>query len=481
MADSKYLTAPVPSKKTPAGIPYILTNEASERFAFYGMSMILTAYMINHLLDGDGNAAAMSEGKAKEVYHAFKAVVYAIPIVGALLADLWLGKFKTIIIFSIVYCFGFLSLILDQTRVGLYTGLALIALGSGMIKPCVSANVGDQFGKTNQHLMAKFFSWFYFSINFGAFIAPLITAKLLVEKKCGPAVAFGVTGFFMILATLSYWMGRRKLVHVPPGGVAFLKETFSAEGVKAVCKLLIIFLFVAMFFALFDQTGSAWIIQAGKMDMHLLGFEWDISHLNLQEPWAARIDAVVNFQWEPSQLTALNALFIMMLIPVYSYVIYPAINKVFPLTPLRKISIGMFLTVLAFAIPAWIQMRIDNGETPGSPWQVLAYLVISAAEVMVSITCLEFSYTQAPRKMKSFLSGVYLLASISLGNVFTSVVNKVIQNEDGSSKLEGASYYWFFTIVMLVASFIFIFVAKAYREKTYILDDQGSDEATGEQ
>jgi POT family proton-dependent oligopeptide transporter len=172
----------------------------------------------------------------------------------------------------------------------------------------------------------------------------------------------------------------------------------------------------------------------------------------------------------------MNSLFIMLLIPICSYGIYPAINKVFPLTPLRKMSIGLFLTVVAFAIPAWAQARIDAGQTPGSPWQILAYLVISLAEVMVSITALEFSYTHAPPKMKSFLSGIYLV-SIAVGNTFTAVVNKVIQRPDGTSRLTGADYYWFFTAVMLAAAVLFIFVAKAYREKTYIQDEAPAETA----
>jgi len=86
---------------------------------------------------------------------------------------------------------------------------------------------------------------------------------------------------------------------------------------------------------------------------------------------------------------------------------------------------------------------------------------------MVSITYLEFTYTQAPRKMKSVIMSVFFL-SIALGNKFTSLVNKFIQNEDGTSKLEGADYYWFFTVAMLAAAVLFSIVGKFYREKTYI-------------
>ena len=450
----KYLTAPPATKKTPPGVPFILTNEAAERFAFYGMAFILVTFMTKYLLGPDGKLAPMGEQQATEIYHWFKAVVYAIPLFGAMLSDIWLGKFKTIMFFSVVYCLGFIVMVFDQTRTGLYIGLALISLGSGVIKPCVSANLGDQFGKTNQHLMAKCYSFFYFSINFGAFISPLLTPILL--EKHGPQLAFGLPAVMMALATVAFWLGRKKYVHVPAGGIDFLKETFSAEGLKAVCKLLIIFVFVAMFFSLFDQTGSAWILQAAKMNRQWMGFHW-----------------------HEAQLTAINALFIMMLIPVFAYVIYPAIDKVFKMTSLRKMSIGMFVTALAFTVSALIETQIVAGNTPSVGWQILAYLIITAAEVMVSITCIEFAYTQAPKKMKSFIMGIYLL-SISLGNVFTAVVNKVIRNEDGTSKLEGPDYYWFFTFVMLATAVIFIFIAWAYKEKTYIMDEKTDDPETAE-
>jgi hypothetical protein len=113
---------------------------------------------------------------------------------------------------------------------------------------------------------------------------------------------------------------------------------------------------------------------------------------------------------------------------------------------------------------------------PSIAWQLLAYVLMTAAEIMVSITCLEFSYTQAPNKMKSFIMSLYML-SVSAGNAFTALVNAFIQNPDGSAKLEGADYYWFFTAVIAAAAFAFIFVARNYRGRTYIQGEERSDSA----
>ena len=448
---SNYRSAPVSSENMPAGIPYIITNEAAERFSFYGMKGILVIFMTKYMLDAAGNPDHMSPAQAKEWYHSFTSAVYFFPILGALISDSLWGKYRTILYLSIVYCLGHLALAIDETRTGLMLGLALIAIGSGGIKPCVSAHVGDQFGTKNKHLLEKVFGWFYFSINLGAFASTLATPWLLANY--GPHVAFGIPGVLMVIATIFFWMGRNTFIHIPPHGTAFIKETFSGEGLTVVLKLGLIYCFVAMFWALFDQTGSAWVLQAEKMDRNFLGVDW-----------------------LPSQIHAINPIMIMVFIPLFNGFslgvakwpgFYPLLNKVFPLTPLRKISIGLFLTVPAFLLPALIETWIEAGQTPNIAWQLVSYIVITAAEVFVSITCLEFSYTQAPKKMKSFIMALYLM-SVSVGNLFVAGVNAFIQNDDGSSKLTNVEYYLFFSIAMLVTALIFIPVAYFYKEKTYI-------------
>ena len=410
MADSPYLTAPVKSESMPKGIPYIIGNEAAERYSFYGMKAILVVFMTKYLMDNSGGSAPMSAGDAKVWYHLFNSAVYFTPLLGAIIADAFLGKYKTIISLSIVYCLGHLALALDETRLGLTVGLTLIAIGAGGIKPCVSAHVGDQFGKTNGHLLSKIFAWFYFSINFGAFLSQIMTPVLL--DRYGPHVAFGVPGGLMLLATIVFWMGRHKFIHIPTGGMGFIKETFSKEGLKIIGRLCLIYIFVAMFWALFDQSSSAWVLQADKMDRNLLGIEW-----------------------LPSQIGAINPVMIMVFIPIFTWLVYPAINRFFPLTPLRKISIGFFIAVPSFLIPAWIETQINGGELPNIIWQIAAYVLLTAAEVCISITALEFSYTQAPKKMKSLILGFFLM-SVSIGNLFTAGVNHFIQNDPPSFKAD---------------------------------------------
>jgi POT family proton-dependent oligopeptide transporter len=174
-------------------------------------------------------------------------------------------------------------------------------------------------------------------------------------------------------------------------------------------------------------------------------------------------------------MQAVNPILILLFIPLFNYGVYPVLERWFVLTSLRKIGIGLFLTALSFAIISLAQERIDAGGKPHVSWQILAYIVITAGEVLVSITALEFSYTQAPRKMKSFIMGLYLLVAIALGNIFTAQVNGYIdeQKKLGSAILEGANYFWFFTIFMLVASVVFVIWSQFYRGATFIQGEEG--------
>ena len=227
----------------PAGIPYIVGNEGAERFSYYGMRAILYVYLaglfVRFAHDGDVPVEELAAAKAKstEVVHLFMAGVYAFPLIGAILSDRLLGKYNVIFWVSLIYCAGHAVLAVagrlgemgdfGPAEFGMFLGLGLIAVGSGGIKPCVSANVGDQFTAANGHLVTKIFQMFYFIINFGSFFSTLLTPFLY--KTVGPEVAFGVPGVLMGIATFVFWLGRKKIVHVPanPGGRLGLIDTVA--------------------------------------------------------------------------------------------------------------------------------------------------------------------------------------------------------------------------------------------------------------
>jgi POT family proton-dependent oligopeptide transporter len=504
------------SQRYPAGIPYIIGNEAAERFSYYGMRAILFVYMSAMFSQELGEKAAAA--KATSRVHLFFAGCYAFPMIGAILSDRLLGKYRTILWLSIVYMIGNAAIAFSGGKeLGLNLGLALIAMGSGGIKPCVSAQVGDQFKPDQSAMLSKIYQAFYFSINFGSFFSTLLTPW--VYKHYGPAWAFGIPGILMAVATFIMWAGRDRYIRVPPSpggrlgaldsfaaialflaighffftsgaslavqlaatlgflGLYFLLSTVrqriapdagfmsvtlyalthqrerkagqgfysvardkygeeAALGPPAVLNVALVFSVVSVFWALFDQKSSSWIHQASKMDL-------TFGETTLQA----------------SQLAALNPAFVMLIIPLLNIVVYPALERAgVVLKPLRKMTTGMFMASSAFAMIALIQMRIDAGELPSVLWQVAPYFVMTTAEVLVSATGLEFAYTQAPRAMKSTITGFWLLTTTA-GNLLVALLA-------GFQSLSLVSFFWVFAGLMALAAACFAILAYFYKERT---------------
>ncbi len=540
---SKYRTAPDHDfTGWPKGVPYIIGNEGCERFSFYGMKSILFIHLASlYVLAGQTEMGA--KDAATSQVHLFIAGVYALPMIGALIAERLLGKYQTIIWLSLVYCAGHAVLAVGENSIGgMNLGLALIAIGSGGIKPCVSANVGDQFGRGNWDKVRTVFQMFYFIINFGSAFATIIIPW--TKAEFGTSVAFGIPGILMFIATFFFWLGRKNFVHVPPhpGGklglidtlssvsffltfghlfvtagkfpavaligisVVFLaiglvlffarqkqeqddgflavtlwtvrdylskgKEVFdsrddgasedalglrssnlwkravqkfgmeSAEGPVAVFKIISVFFLVSVFWALFDQHSSSWIRQAEQMYLPPL-------------PWNSAKTLL------PSQLPAMNPFMVMALIPIMN-IVYKLSEKMgISATPLRRMTIGMMMAAASFVAVALIQEQIvsqGDGKVHAM-WQFVPYLIITTSEVMVSITGLEFAYTQAPRRMKSVIMGFWLL-TVSFGNILVALLASL-------GDLPLAKFFWVFAVLMAAAGLLFGVRARFYKAHDY--------------
>ncbi|HZI14583.1 MAG TPA: POT family MFS transporter [Myxococcus sp.] len=451
------------SNKFPPQIPYIIGNEACERFSFYGMRNILTVFLIDYLLRNAVPENGLREAQAKSLMHTFMAGVYFFPLIGGYLADRFFGKYRIILGLSLVYCVGHACLaVFEDNATGFYTGLALIAVGSGGIKPCVAAMVGDQFNESNSHLVKKVFAIFYWTINFGSFFASLSIPLLL--KNYGPSVAFGIPGVLMFIATVIFWAGRNKFVRVPPTGAnphSFLKVVFSAvrnrgqgggwlegakrehpaeavEGVKAVFRVAGLFLpFVPFFWMLFDQKASTWVVQARSMDKNIAGFEF-----------------------QPSQMQFVNPLLVMLLIPFLTAVVYPMFQRGgWELTPLRRMPLGLVLGAMSFVIAGLFQVQMEGGATLNIAWQILPYIVLTLGEILMSTTGLEFAYTQAPREMKGTIQSVWLVTN-TLANVAVAIAAAL-------NVFTGSAQYFFYAGMALVAAVGMALVARRYVVRDY--------------
>jgi POT family proton-dependent oligopeptide transporter len=202
-----------PEQRMPRQLPFIIASEGCERFSFYGMRNILTPFLTTSLLlylpKAERGAAAT------DVFHSFVVGVYFFPLLGGWLADRWFGKYNTILWFSLIYCLGHGCLAaFADSRPGFYTGLGLIAFGSGGIKPLVASFMGDQFDASNKQLAKVAFDAFYWMINVGSFVASLTMPWFL--RSLGPEIAFGIPGGLMLIATIAFYAGRHRYVKLPP-------------------------------------------------------------------------------------------------------------------------------------------------------------------------------------------------------------------------------------------------------------------------
>ncbi len=495
--------------KIPAQIPYIIGNEGCERFSFYGMRNILTVFLVSSLLLD--LPAADRAGAAKEVFHTFVIGVYFFPLLGGWIADRFFGKYHTIFWLSLLYCLGHLCLaVFERHRPGFYTGLFLIALGSGGIKPCVAAFVGDQFDQTNKARARVVFDAFYWIVNFGSFFASLLMPIFL--RQYGAAVAFGIPGALMFLATLILWLGRQRYVRVPPvqsDPHSFLRVSFTAlragragrvlagAGIAAAVAsfaLVPVAGFVVAFclalVALLAGGGAGvWVQLERARGRHpaeaidgvrsvlrvlvlffLVTPFWSLFDQKAST-WVLQADAMTKPSWfQPAQMQALNPLLVMILIPLNNLVVYPALRR-FGLAPtaLRRMTAGIGFAGLSWVVVGGMQVVLDGGHPFSIAWQILPYALLTLGEVLVSATGLEFAYSQAPAAMKGALMSFWNL-SVTIGNLWVLVVNAAVKN-DGVTRLIQATGFgvtafqmFFFAAFAFAAAAAFGAFVYRYRE-----------------
>ncbi|XP_058247473.1 solute carrier family 15 member 1 [Hemibagrus wyckioides] len=419
----------------PLSIFFIVVNEFCERFSYYGMRAVLVLYFTYFLRWDDDLATS--------IYHAFVALCYLTPILGAIVADSWLGKYKTIIYLSIVYAIGQIIMavsaihdITDTDRDGkpdnmtvhvalAMVGLTLIALGTGGIKPCVSAFGGDQFEDHQARQRSTFFSVFYLCINAGSLLSTLITPILRGQEcgihstqKCYP-LAFGVPAALMVVSLVVFIAGSGMYVKAAPKGNIMLqvskcigfaiKNRFKYRGskypqkehwldwaeerydklliaqIKMVLKVMFLYIPLPMFWTLFDQKGSRWTLQATTMD-------GTFGTLVLQ----------------PDQMQTVNPILILTLVPIMDRIVYPLIKKCgFNFTPLKRMTVGMFLAAMAFVSAALVQLEIDKTLPvfPSSTQSQLKVINMGSAQLQVTIspsTSLQLGSLQASDDYMTF-------------------------------------------------------------------------------
>lgn len=498
----------------PSSVKYLVWNEFCERFSFYGMKTILALFLLERV--------RLSETQATEVVHLFIVACYATPLLGALLSDCYLGKYSTILHLSLVYSIGNWVMAFAAFPTASETSmfplwctmlaLGLIAFGTGGIKPCVSAFGGDQIewsmpdGEAKDRLRRKFFSLFYFAINAGSFISTILTP--LLREDMSYTTAFAVPAALMMMAVFIFWVGRKSYVDRPPQGNIFpvvgrvtadafrlrnvkgcadmesdkdacmknkhwldsakLKHDEDVvEDVKSLLQVLVVLLPAPLFWALSDQQSSKWVFQAQEMNGHV--------------PWLGGL--VI----QPDQMQAMNPVLILVMIPLFDQVIYPLLEKLgLSLRPIQRMLSGMLLCALAFLMSGFLQVAIESSasttsDVSGPPsillsggavvvgsggqqvsilWQIPQYVLVTAGEILFSITGLEFAYSQAPNSMKSVVQSFWLL-TVSAGNLVTVVIVAMI-----GGRLTKAHEFFFFAGGCAFAMLLMIWLGSGFKYKS---------------
>ncbi len=503
--------------KMPRQIPYIIASEGCERFSFYGMRNILTVFLMTSLLLSIPEP--LRKGMAKEIFHTFVIGVYFFPLLGGWLADRYFGKYNTVLWLSLVYCAGHACLALfEDNRNGFFTGLFLIALGSGGIKPLVSSFIGDQFDQSNRSLAQKVFDGFYWIINFGSFFASLLMPIFL--QQFGASVAFGIPGILMFIATIVFWLGRKRYVHVAPvakdphsflnviksalltdsagAGAAqgragyYLAIAGAALALTSLVLIPQIGIVAALCLALVLVMGfggmGAWMQLDRARAMHpaeavdgvrsvlrilvlfaLVTPFWSLFDQKAST-WVLQADQMTKPAWfQSSMMQALNPMLVMLLIPFNNLVLYPLLKRIgVELTALRRMGMGIAFSGIAWIVVGFMQLAIDGGNALDITWQILPYALLTFGEVLVSATGLEFAYSQAPLAMKGVIMSFWNL-STTIGNLWVLLANSSVKSEAVNAHIATtgmsvtAFQMFFFAAFALVAALAFGLYARSYR------------------
>jgi POT family proton-dependent oligopeptide transporter len=540
-AESNPATNPGPpqtpdANRWPPQIKYIVGNEACERFSYYGMRSILAGYITGKVVSG---GLGQSIDTATSIIHLFIFVNYFMPLLGGWLSDKLIGRYHTILWVSLFYCAGHGVLAcsdfagtVNGKMILLCVGLGLIAFGSGGIKPCVSAFMGDQFKPEQSHLLQKAYGAFYWSINLGSFFSFLVIPW--IKDKQGYGLAFLVPGILMAIATFIFWLGTKYYTRVPPSretknagffdvffaayrmfpspllplhnllttiglplvamvGLAYfsvsatiahgttpiardigwvslicaglwyasvvissllgkleLPDSFwqgarnrysdrEISASRSVAPILFVFALIPVFFSLFDQTSSTWVSQGQKMVP----------------------SQFLNFTIGAEEMQSANPALVMILVPLMTVLLYPRIGRW--ASPLRRMSMGMFVAACSYVFVAFIQYRIEAGEQLSVLWQTVPYIVLTTAEVLVSTTGLEFAFREAAPEMKSLVMSFFLL-TISLGDLLVAAITELFSSPTaGGSASVSTSRFLLYAGLTFVVAILFSIVAAHYR------------------
>ncbi len=461
----------------PTGFFFIFFGEMAERFSYYGMRAILPLYLttVLHYQDTD----------AIEIYSYFKAACYLLPLLGGFLADRYFGKYWTIVGFSVPYVAGHFVLGIES-RVALVLALALLAGGSGVIKPNISTLMGltyDRKRPGQEALRSSAFLWFYFAINVGATISlyalpeireymarpdPALVAASVVGGLTEPGgqpwaalgsvatiqavreanyplaykVAFQFPAWLMVIALAIFAAGKR---HYAVEVIDRTRRTTPEESRQrwaTLTTLFGIFGLMVFFWIAYEQNDNLWTFFARDRVNRVLDFGFFKTK-----------------EFAPDQFQFINGLLVLVFAPLFGMFFRKFDPQGTTFKATTKILIGFLLTAAASAVMSLAAGQAAGGEKVSAWWIVLAYFVLTAGEVLLYGTGLELAFTAAPASMKGFVTACFLLTN-TLGNLINSRLSKWYE-----TRMAAAPFFAMTAGIVVLAAVAFVFVGRQFNRR----------------
>ena len=466
---------PVPHKGDhflghPKGLYVCFLTEMWERFSFYGMKYLLLLYLTKYHL--------FSDGEGLDVLGSYAGLVYAMPVIGGVLADRYLGMRKSVIFGGILLCFGHLGMAWEghaayldngeriqdsQSLQVFYFSLALIIIGVGYLKPNISTIVGKLYPKDDPRRDSGF-TIFYMGINIGSFLATIFCTYL--GETYGWRYGFGLAGIGMVVGLIIFIFGQKYLEgHAEPADPEMLRKPFlagiSREWIIYICSLAALFVVwtvmknvhvveltlngmavvatLAIMFFIFFRCNP---VERRQMSVLMVLIIFSVIFWALFEQSSASMtlfaDRAVDrevggFNFTAGQFGSLNALFIIFLAPVFAYIwMLLAKKNMEPSTPV-KFSLGIIQAGLGFGALV-IGASLADGGKVAAIWLVLAYLLHTTGELCLSPIGLSAVTQLSVQKIVSFMMGTWFLAT-AYAEFVAAQLSKLasIESQDGET------------------------------------------------
>ncbi|KAK0047112.1 solute carrier family 15 member 4 [Biomphalaria pfeifferi] len=494
---------PIFSPQKLAIVLCILFVELCERLAFYGVNANLVLFCTS-ILDFTSNDAT-------NVSLIFSGSVYIIPIIGGFIADAWSNRFNVIFASGLIYLCGLFLIVcsavnyetlfnetninpdVETLRIFYIVGLSLVALGTGGIKANVGLFGAQQVQDLGPQAVQVYFNWFYWFVNAGGLIA--FSAVAYVQQNVSFTWGYVIPLISMIIALILLNVARSFYIYKPRQGSVLItsfkichqacsrrspeinkRSTFDSarkqyggsyddvtvDGVIAVLRVLPIFFFVIMFWAIYSQMQSTYFLQGERMDLNVGGGQIPVAMLNV-----------------------FNTIAVLISIPILDRIIYPCFQRIErPLKYMHRIGIGLILSAGSVFIAGWVEIerkkQFGFDQVVGDEkfyssnmsvfLQVPQFMLVGAGEAFTNIAGLEFAYTQAPNTMQGLIMGLYL-ATAGVGNYLSTAIIAIIEATTKDDPWfpddinDGKAEYVFFVFGGLMVVFFLGYLPAAYTYK----------------